>query len=622
MLNSTLVRSFLALAILIGILAAACDPSADATYTAAPRSTATTSAQLTATTAGAQPTATTAAQATATRPATGGTEIARNIPVLITPPPNPNATSGGTVRIGHRADASDWSPWEGAAAEPGWSRATALTLLEYNAFEGWGNETILPKVAIDWWTDASGERWTFKLQPGIKYSDGKEVTCADAAFMVNTIRNATDATGDELRRSPRSGYLQRVTDASCADDYTLIVDTSGPLASLAGSLALGYFQVKQKDYFEGNLERFLDDFGPENGPFLFDDYFPSEKLTYVRNPDYFFQPYPYVDKLERINLGSDGAQEAALRTGNLELGATTRGNRPILVEEGFLDHTGIIPLHGSYWVQANFTREPWNDPRFSHILKYTIDTDKAIATGADGFGYNGAIFSSPSDYGGSKWALTLDEWDAIGPCHGPTVNTPWSPGATETMEMRQEIARGLMTEMGFGPDNPARPFTYVWTPTGVSLMWPSVLDDLEKVWIEPDWEPMETARAYDKNYASEFDINIWSYSVARADADTWLFEHFISTSDRNYGKYTNPEIDALIEIQSQTLDPKERLDLVHEISTILLQDNAKVLVRHYATQEFWAPWLKDYAQGIGTTGGTYYSYERIWIDQSRLDQRK
>jgi ABC-type transport system substrate-binding protein len=488
--------------------------------------------------------------------------------------------------------------------------ATGDSLFEFNAFEEWGSQEILPKLATDWWVNKDGTLWTLKLKEANFDWDGelKAFICEDAQFMIDTIRLGHDDTGDELRRSPRAGYIQRVSETTCVDDRTLQIKTEGVLPSLPASLAMGYFHLKDKDYFGGNLEAMLDDHGPEIGPFLFDKYQPDEIIRFVRNPNFHNQPYPYLDAYEIKILGSSTARDAAFRVGRGEHAAMGTGTSLQAKADGFLEHTDLINTHGGRYVQTNFTREPWNDPRFSQALRCAIDAQKAIDTGYDGFGFYGGIFSGLEAIPGhSKWQLSDQEIYDISFCHD--VRNP--------IEERQQMARDLLKEMGFDEDNPAEPYTYIWTPASPSYFWPSMLDDLAKVNIIPDWEPMETARAYDKNYAGEFDFNFWSYSVARADADTWLFEHYISHSDRNYGKYTNLETDAMIDLQSRTLDAGERMKIINEIETILLKDNAKIVLSHYGSMYFWAPWVNDWRYSIGTTGATLYRMERVWIDAAK-----
>ena len=91
---------------LVLLLAVACAPTAEPTATtAAAQPTATTVGAPTATTAVAPPTATTVPEAAKLRP----------IPVLDSPPPNPDATHGGVLIFSRSGWPADFSIWEAAS---------------------------------------------------------------------------------------------------------------------------------------------------------------------------------------------------------------------------------------------------------------------------------------------------------------------------------------------------------------------------------------------------------------------------------------------------------------------------------------------------------------------------
>jgi len=587
-----LVAPAIALATLAGV---ACAPAADPTATSAPAVVA-----ATATSAPAVVAATISPDAGKVRP----------VAVAATPAKNPNALSGGVFRYLNSSYPPDFAVWEGAVGTIINGVAPSNdTLLEFNAWEEGKGGELLPNLAYDWWTNEDGTEWTFALTEGVKFHDGTDMTCADAKFMLDTIRNEQDATGDELRKSPRALYAKRVTGTSCADDYHMLVTSDAPLPSLPVALGLGNFVIMPKHVFEGKLDTLLDNIGPGVGPFIVEEVIPGEMITMKRNANYWNQPYPYLDEYRFINSGSTAALQAAFRVGRGEKGTIPATIRPDLVADGTM--TVALPLirHGGMGIQANWTREPWNDPRFSLALKCAIDSDKLIQTAQDGKAWESPMFPLSTIAGGTDWGLTKAEWKAIHPCHGPSTEA--------NMEERQEIARGLMTDMGFSADNPARPYTYLWS-SFVVPRWPPILEDLNKVFIEPDTEVMETGAAYEANGAGEFDFNVWGFITARHDPDHWLYEQFYSTSDRNYGKYTDPELDALIDQQSVTLDPAKRKSVVKEISTHLLTNNVKIWAYWFMDETVVPTWVKDYYNISPNNQNTTAKLTRVWIDPARL----
>ena len=75
----------------------------------------------------------------------------------------------------------------------------------------------------------------------------------------------------------------------------------------------------------------------------------------------------------------------------------------------------------------------------------------------------------------------------------------------------------------------------------------------------------------------------------------------------------------MIDLQSITIDPDERLKIVQDISRQLLTDGAKVILYHYRSKSFHAPWVKDFNFVSPSTGSATYRHTRMWIDQAERD---
>ncbi len=592
---------------LLAFLVAACGPSAEPTATSpAARSTATSPAVT-------QPTATKAAVSTVGGTTTPGEVKLRPVPVLAPPQANPSAKPGGVFRWLQNQDPPDFGIWDSAV---GTTLQTAVpaydTLLDTNEYQEGKRDQILSSLAHDWWTNQAGDKWTFKLREGVKFTDGKTLTCADVKFSLETIRDGRDAKGTELRRSPRGRFLARVKEVRCPDDYTAEIVTDGPLPSLIRTLTFTTFAVMPKHVFEGNLKAQLNQVGPGEGPFMYDSYTPTESFKLKRNPNYWQQPYPYLDGFHIINLGSTTAATSAFRTGRGEYFGVPKSVRDQMEAEGKITVIQKEASDSFTAVHTNWTRAPWNDKRFALALRCAIDSGKAIKTVVNGEGYEGPIFPLKEVPGGSEWSLTMEEWKAVHPCHGPS-------GDEANMEKRRQIARDLLKEMGFGPGNPAKPHAAWWNSGSLPQAWVSIDADLRAVGMEPTMTLNETAVYYDKASAAEFDLTPGGFATSRRDPDHWLYEHYFSTSDRNYGRYSNAEIDALINQQSRTLDPVERKKMINQIDKILLRDNAKLVVYHGFGARAHAIWVKDIYWGMPSNSqSTGSKYSRTWIDQDQM----
>ncbi len=595
--------------------AVACGPAAEPTATQAaqkPSPTATVS----------QPTSTTAsgAQPTATSPAAGATATVaevkvRPVPLVSSPARNPNAKPGGTFVYALDTEPPDFMIWESAVAWTIEGTAPAYdTLVELNSYEDGKEAQIIPNLAYDWWTDATGTKYTLKLNQGMKFSDGVEVTCADVEFMLETLRDGRDATGDQMRRSPRGQYIRRVKDVSCPDNYTVSITTDGPLNSLLPTLTSPNFSILPKHVFQGKLKTLQTQIGPGPGPFLFASYTATESLKYKRTPNYGNKPYPYLDEYHHLNLGSANAVQSAFRVGRLDgvYSATTipKAVRAEMLKEGRIVLGSVVASHSVTTWETNWQRKPWSDPRFAMAVRCAIDSGKYIATAGNGEGLEVPVLPMVDQPGGSEWTITKEEWKAAHPCHGPSAETD--------MNKRIQVAQDLMKQLGFGPDKPAKPMASIqsgFATTG----YPSVAADLAKIWIEPQAQVVTYAVSIEKAGAGEFDMRNHGYVTNRLDPDQWFYEHAYSTSDRNYGKYTNPEMDALIDKMSRENDNVKRRALVKQIIMMWLRDNPKVYISFGVSQNMNPVWVRDHYATEPNNQKNRMKLIRTWIDQ---DQRR
>ena len=102
------------------------------------------------------------------------------------------------------------------------------------------NYGIVPGAAKSWEQSADKTSWTFHLNPGIMWSDGKELTAAD---YVETLRYSADPKHGWDFTWYWSGVIKNYTEAVAGkspldtigvkqgkDKYTLVIETEGPIA--------------------------------------------------------------------------------------------------------------------------------------------------------------------------------------------------------------------------------------------------------------------------------------------------------------------------------------------------------------------------------------------------------
>ncbi len=92
-----------------------------------------------------------------------------------------------------------------------------------------------------------------------------------------------------------------------------------------------------------------------------------------------------------------------------------------------------------------------------------------------------------------------------------------------------------------------------------------------------------------------------------------LYETVKCGSPRNYSAYCNEEVDVMIDKQSQTLDQKKRLELVHEIDKRLQLEGARFILGH--NKEYFLTW--PYVKNL-IPHQSIYNFGRmqeVWLDK-------
>ena len=177
---------------------------------------------------------------------------------------------------------------------------------------------FVPDFATSWTESSGGKVWTFHTHPGAKWSDGKPLTAADAAWTYQTILKYQDgATANS------AGYVAHMKSATAPNATTLVLTYKRPVANVLS-------QVQQvpilpehvwAKYATGNgkaLTRFQNN-APvvSGGPFVLTKYTPKQIALFKRNPT-FYGTKPHIDGLGLQFFQTTDAMITALKSHQLD----------------------------------------------------------------------------------------------------------------------------------------------------------------------------------------------------------------------------------------------------------------------------------------------------------------
>jgi len=231
-----------------------------------------------------------------------------------------------------------------------------------------------------------------------------------------------------------------------------------------------------------------------------------------------------------------------------------------------------------WYIGFNTTKAPFDDPKVRQAFSYAVDKDKL-----------------------SRLVLK----NMVSPAEG--ILPPGIPGFNEQLrglEFDPEQAKQLLQESNY-PDLTTVTFTTAGrgdiSPINEALidMWRQNLGvEVEVRQIEPEIYTELLGEEKDEL----FDLG---WIADYPDPQNFLDVLFHSESPDNYGEYSNPEIDRLLEAAREELDTDKRLVMYQEIEQMLVDDAAclplffntsyylvKPYVKGFVAAPLPIPWLK------------------------------
>lgn len=175
----------------------------------------------------------------------------------------------------------------------------------------------IPYLADSWTTSPDKLTWTFKIHPGLKWSDGQPLTAKDAAWTFNLImHNATAATSN-------GSLVENFKSVTAPDDNTLVITTKKPQANMLYlSIPISGIAIVPehiwKDHVAGLKNYRNMDFPVVGyGPFTLTGFKTNQYAEMTANKS-FFLGAPKYDKVVQNYYSNSDAAAAALTSGQLQ----------------------------------------------------------------------------------------------------------------------------------------------------------------------------------------------------------------------------------------------------------------------------------------------------------------
>ena len=232
--------------------------------------------------------------------------------------------------------------------------------------------TVQPYLAKSLTSNSDYTVWTMTLRPGIKFSDGSDLTSS-------VVKNNYSA----LAASALTGTaLKGITSVDTPDSMTVVYNLSAPRPSFAAGLTtqVGYV-VGQAMLDQSAAGKTPTPIG--TGPFIYSSWQPNDHFTATRNPNYWRSGLPHLDQITFKPIPDDTQRAATLKTGGVDLILT---NDAVTITEftgssqyQLVDSlAGVIGQPTVSFIMLNTAVAPTNDLRIRQALAKGLDVNQIL----------------------------------------------------------------------------------------------------------------------------------------------------------------------------------------------------------------------------------------------------
>ena len=443
---------------------------------------------------------------------------------------------------------------------------------------------LMPGLATEWTVDPADQtKWRFKLREGVKFHDGSMFNADAVVWNLEKVLDEKSPQYDKRQSAQVKPRLPSIASYKKLDDMTVEITTKNVDSFFPYQML--WFLISSPAQYE-KLGKDWDKFAREpsgTGPFKLDKLVPRERAELVKNPDYWDKTrLAKIDRLILIPLPDALTRTNALLAGQVDLIETPAPDAvPQLKAAGMKIVTNATPHVWNYHLSV-LPGSPWTDIRLRKAMNLAIDRAGIVEL------MNG---------------LAAPAKGQVDP------GSPWFGKPTFDIKYDLAAAKKLVQEAGYSPEKPLKTtFVIASGGTGQMLSLPMnefIQQGLKEIGIDIDFKVVELETLYAhwrKGAKDEMNAGITSNNIAYVTSDPFyaIVRFFDSRQSApvgvNWGFYSNPKVDALIDEAKKSFDVAKQDELIAQAHALIVDDAALVWVVHDTNPHALSPKVKSFVQ--------------------------
>ena len=427
----------------------------------------------------------------------------------------------------------------------------------------------VPCIAESWeYTDDT--TLVLHIRDGVVFHNGDPLTADDVFYSIGQTMAST--------------YLQPFVDvidlekSTVDDEHTITLRMTQPCGPLFSQLCYVYI-VPQKYHSEKGAEAFAEE-PVGSGPFALSKWVRGDRLEYTAN-DRYWGAKPSVNKLIMRIIAEPSSRTVEIESGGVDIAMNISASDLPMLEENPDVQILRADSYNNCFIGFDCTLAPYDNKLVRQAISCAIDKESIVQTV---YGTTGSVADGP---------ISPAIWGS---------NPGLKPYAYDP-----EKAKQLLAEAGY-PDG----IDVVITTSDAQLridIAEMVQNQLAAVGIRTSVEVLENATYLDKIVNGGFQMYILTWPTYTGDADYGLSDtfHTGSATWANTARYSNPDVDALLDTGANTIDQDARRDAYYKAQELIVEDCPWVFL--WNSEEIAV--ARSSVQGLEAPPSGRYSFNKV-----------
>ncbi len=441
-----------------------------------------------------------------------------------------------------------------------------------------GNDgkTLRPWLATSYTRSKDGKTYTFKLRPGVKFSNGAAMTAADVKFSIDDARAQTKGWG----------YLDAaIKSIDAPNPSTVVFHLKFAWAPFLADIGLFANGIIPKN-FAGQSRTAFYKHPIGTGPFMWDKRVVGQSVTLKRNPNYWQKGKPYLDSVTWTYVSDENTRELQLRGGQIQVDEFPPFNSITKLQNTSGVTMSLFPSTRTDYLDMNEQYPPLADVHVRRAISMAIDRKAIIKSVLFGHGQPANSFLPPQ----------VPFYD------------PKTPGLQyDIAKAKAELAKSAKFKNGFKLQLLVGAGAQVENAMGQIMQ-----QSLKQIGIDLSFKTQDTSTEFQSVQARKYQLafSYWTMDIADPDELVTFAVDPAGGAQSFYTGYNNHVVINLSHKAQREVNTAKRAQLYSQIQRIAAQD--AFLGFLYYSPFRWAYTSKLHGFFVQPLGN--YHLEDVWLD--------